>query len=256
MYTLPLHLTVCRDQATMLTSTAQPVNIICAEGDLLLRTTRKGNENLLLVCSQVMINASGNFSGLLRSRRRPMTQPFAFTSPLNELRLSEDDGDAMLMICNILHGHDQDVPAVISLDTLKSIASSCNRHQLTGALSAWSTRWVNQALSNAVEDEVYTVVAIALDLGVSTFPTMHDERQSHAPSLRGMDDRSLAGVTWPLYTFSVSLTKLTYISRWLSLPTDADDAESCSRTSELLLGHVLCFAEVQRRPFHTLADRT
>ena len=78
----------------MPTPTAQPVNIICPEGDLLLRVTRKGNENLLLVSSQVLVKASGDFSRLLQLRRRPMTQPFAFTSLMNELKIIDDDGDA------------------------------------------------------------------------------------------------------------------------------------------------------------------
>jgi hypothetical protein len=150
----------------MPTPTAQPVNIICPEGDLLLRVTRKGNENLLLVSSQVLVKASGDFSRLLQLRRRSTTQPFAFTSLMNELKFFDDDGDALLTICNILHGRHQEVPIALSLDALKDIASSCNRYQLASALLAWSPKWLDHALSKAVGNEVYIVVAIAVDLGL------------------------------------------------------------------------------------------
>lgn len=177
----------------MTTPTAQPVNIICPEGDLLLRVARNGKENLLLVSSQVLIKASGNFSRLLQMRRRPTTQPFAFTSLMTELQFPDDDGDALLTICNILHGRHQEVPVALSLDTLKDIASSCNRHQLTSALLAWSSKWLDHAWSHAVGNEVYTIVAVAVDLGVSATLDKHDTCRSYKPV--DIVNQDLAGVT-------------------------------------------------------------
>lgn len=205
-------------------SAAQPVNIICPEGDLLLRVTWKGNESLLLVCSQVMTRASGSFLRLLQLRRRPITQPFAFAPPMNELRIPEDDGDAMLTICNILHGRHQDVASALTLDALKNIASSCNRHQLTSVLSTWSLKWLKLALGKAANNEIYTVVAIAVDLGVSPTLVMHDTHWSQNFGRHDYLDKDLAGRTMLISSGLVSCAKLTRVYRWLPLPTDTGHA--------------------------------
>lgn len=170
--------------------TAQTVNIICPEGDLLLRVIRKGSESLLLVSTRVLVDASKSFSSLLQMHCRPITQTFTLT---NELKLLDDDGDAMLTICNILHGHDQEVPIALSIDALKNVASSCNRYQLTNALSAWSSKWLDHALSKAGETEVYTVIAIAVDLGYSSTLVKHDAQRSYIYRPLGTVDHNLAG---------------------------------------------------------------
>lgn len=237
--------TPCCGLARMSTSTAQPVNIICPDGDLLLRLTRKGNESLLLVSSKVMTKASGTFFSLLQLRRRLMTQPFAFTSPMHELRLPEDDGDAFLTICNILHDRHQEVPAALSLGALKNIASSCNRHQLTSALSAWSPKWLTHASSQTLDVDPYIVVAIAVDLGISPIPVSQDARQSCQSKLRDIADQNLAGWTGLPLKFPVNFVKLTRGRRWPPLSEDAGNVKSCCRTSKLLLGHVPRVAQVQ-----------
>lgn len=236
--------------------TAQAVSIICPEGDLLLRVARKGNENLLLVSSRVLIEASGDFSRLLQLHRRPMAQPFAFTSPMDELKVSEDDGDALLTICNILHGRHQEVPMALSLHALKDIASSCNKYQLTKFLSAWSAKWVHHAMSKAVEYEVYIVVAIAMDLGISSTLVKHDTYRSSTSRPLCVMDQDLAGVIAPLYDFPSFLEKLIDEFRWPPLPENTANAKSCRSASKLFPGHVPRFAKVQRRSSNILADTT
>lgn len=179
----------------MSSSATRSVNIICPEGDLLLRATREGGETLLLVSSQVMTESSAEFVKLLRLHGRPMTQPSTLTSPMNELWIPEDDGDALLTICNILHGCHQDVPAVIPLEALKNIASSCHRHQLASALSAWSTKWVNGAASRAIGDQLDTVVAVAQRFGISSASILWGNRLPQTPRSHDLADHSLAGAS-------------------------------------------------------------
>jgi hypothetical protein len=155
---------------------AQKVNIICPEGDILLRGAHKGSNDLLLVSSQVLSKASASFSKLLQTRTLPTSQSFAFT---NEVKLPDDDGDALLTICNILHGRSRQVPDSLPLEGLKEIARSCNRHQLTDVLLPWSPKWLDHAFSVAVEKELYTVFAIAVDLGV---PSIFDDSAQYRSS--------------------------------------------------------------------------
>jgi hypothetical protein len=111
----------------------------------------------LLVSFKVLMKASESFSSLLQCHRRPKTQPCAFTSVANELRIPNDDGEALLTICKIVHGRIQEVPNAFPSNALKEIALSCNRHQLTSTLSAWSSKWLEDALSKAAENEIVNV---------------------------------------------------------------------------------------------------
>jgi hypothetical protein len=144
--------------------TAQKVNIICPEGDILLRGAYEGNRDLLLASSHVLSKASESLTRMLQTPRAPRPRSFAFT---NEIKLPEDDGDALLIICNILHGRDRYVPDTLPLGLLKEVAQSCSRYQLTSALLPWSPRWIDHAIGIALEDELYTIIAIALDLGIN-----------------------------------------------------------------------------------------
>ena len=143
--------------------TARKVNIICSEGDVLLRGAEQGNGDLLLVSSHVLSKASENLSEILRIPQMPKVRSFATT---REVTLPRDSLDALLIICNVLHGHDRHVPDTIPLDMLKAVAQSCSRHQLTKALCAWSPRWLNYASGVASKNERHVIIALAVDFGV------------------------------------------------------------------------------------------
>lgn len=185
--------------------TAQTVDIICPDGDLLLRVSGKGREGLLLVSSRTLVEASESFSKLLQTKRRGRAPiEFSFT---NELSVP-DDREALLAICNILHGNHERVPHALTLNVLKEIAQSCNRHQLTGVLSAWIEKWLDRALCNARGDESYAVAAIALDLGISSALGRHACWPSEGTAGRmeetvGGCERSLNGL---YFTYSLSKT--------------------------------------------------
>lgn len=180
----------------MAISAAQAVHIVCPDGDLLLQVVRKGNEGLLLVSSQVLAKASTSFSRLPELRCRPATQPFA---SMNEVKVTEDDENALLMICNILHGRKHRVPDTLSLDVLKEIASSCARHKLMDALSAWSLRWLTHAWITAAAKDVCTVIAITLDLGF--LPALDKHKTFRSFSLLQSVNQRNAGVTMPQSPF-------------------------------------------------------
>jgi hypothetical protein len=170
--------------------TAQKINIICAEGDVLLRGTEEGSKDLLLVSSLVLSKASESLSKILHTPRAPKLRSFAFT---NEVRLPEDDGDALFIICNILHGRDQFVPDILPLEILVKVAQSCSRHQLSNHLLTWSPRWLDHAFEIAAEKEIYVVIATALDLGICPTHEKLNPCRSHRPV--SVAEQDLTGVT-------------------------------------------------------------
>jgi hypothetical protein len=184
--------------------TAQKVNIICPEGDVLLRGAEEGSRDLLLVSSHVLSKASESISRILQTPRVPKTRSFAFT---NEVEFPEDDGDALLTICNILHGRDRYVPNTLPLKLLKEVAQSCSRHQLSSALLAWSPKWLEHAFGIALKNEHYIVLATAMDLGIPLTCGKPISRRSH--QLFDVADQGLAGATpLPLLRRSVRLTEI------------------------------------------------
>ncbi|KAM0703848.1 hypothetical protein Q7P35_005577 [Cladosporium inversicolor] len=143
--------------------TARKINIICSDGDILLRGAEQGNGDLLLVSSHVLSKASESLSEILRIPQMPKVQSFPTT---REITLPRDSLDALLIICNILHGRDRHVPETMPLVMLKAVAQSCSRHQLTKSLLAWSPRWLNYASGVVSKNERYVIIALAVDFGV------------------------------------------------------------------------------------------
>lgn len=143
--------------------TARKVNIICSEGDVLLQGAEQGNEDLLLVSSHVLSKASESLSEILRIPQMPQGQSLP---TIREITLPRDSLDALLVICNILHGRDRHVPETMPLDKLKAVAQSCNRHQLTKSLLTWSPKWLNHASGVVSKNERYVIIALAVDFGV------------------------------------------------------------------------------------------
>ena len=177
------------NQAKMELFTAQKVNIICSEGDLLLRGAEGGTGDLLLVSSHVLGKASESFSRTFQTAPVPEHRSFAYT---NEITLPNDRGDALLIICNILHGCDRNVPDTIPLDLLKAVAQTCNRHQLTRALLAWSPTWLEHAFGLASRTERYVVITIAVDFGL--YPTRNQLVPWHVQQSSITARHCLAGV--------------------------------------------------------------
>lgn len=143
--------------------TARKVNIICSVGDVLLHGAEQGNGDLLLVSSHVLSKASESLSEILRIPRMPQGQSLP---TIREITLPRDSLDALLIICNILHGRNRHVPETMPLDKLKAVAQSCSRHQLTMSLLAWSPRWLNHASGVVSKNERYVIIALAVDFGV------------------------------------------------------------------------------------------
>lgn len=223
----------------MATGAAQAVHVVCLDGDLLLQAVGNGKEGLLLVSSQVLAKASTSFSRLPKLRCRPATQPCAST---NQVRVTEDDEDALLMICNILHGRKHRLPETLPLDVLKEIALSCARHKLMDALSAWSLKWLTHVWITAEGKNIYTIIAIALDLGFS--PALDENNAYRSFNLFRSVDQRIAGADCVTIDFSPIL-KTNSSCRWLRLSKNTDNDECCCGSSKCFVG---CILHITRIP--------
>lgn len=159
-----------------------------------------------------MSKASESFSKLLQTRTLPTSQSFAFT---NEIRLPDDDGDALLTICNILHGRNRQVPDSLALEGLKEIARSCNRHQLHCFRNRCGPRC-------PFDPRRFCPVSV----------------------LQAVPYPGSCRCDWNSSHSLCYLARLTKRRRWVSLPKDKSYVESRCGSSKLYVGHVLHITKV------------
>ena len=86
---------------------SKTVHSLCPEGDLALRIRLGDRENLLLVSSSLLSKASKPLSDRVDASRVPEN---LLGSSSKELSLVEDEGKAIFIICDIIHGRDSEVP--------------------------------------------------------------------------------------------------------------------------------------------------
>ncbi|VUC21287.1 unnamed protein product [Clonostachys rosea] len=112
----------------------------------------------LVVSSKVLSVASpvfkamfcGEFSEGARLAAKEGPAPF-------QLPLPDDDGDAMLLLCKLLHFAIDDVPDLPGLDLLAKLAEVCDRYQCTAVLrhcgNCWARNWLGEFEREAPELE-------------------------------------------------------------------------------------------------------
>ena len=81
--------------------------------------------------------------------------------------MTDNDGDAVLMVCNIVHGNTAQVPDELPLHGVRSIAAFCIEFGLLDAISPNSTKWVKQAGGNSDEAARCSTSTIAKGLALS-----------------------------------------------------------------------------------------
>ncbi|CAI6092831.1 unnamed protein product [Clonostachys chloroleuca] len=117
----------------------------------------------LVVSSKVLSIASPVFKAMfcgefsegarLAARHEP--------SPPFQLPLPDDDGDAMLLLCKLLHFATDDVPDLPGLDLLAKLAEVCDKYQCTSVLrhcgNCWARNWLCEFETEApgLEDLCY-----------------------------------------------------------------------------------------------------
>jgi hypothetical protein len=113
----------------------------------------------LVVSSKVLSVASPVFKAMfcgefsegarLAARHEP--------SPPFQLPLPDDDGDAMLLLCKLLHFATDDVPDLPGLDLLAKLAEVCDKYQCTLVLrhcgNCWARNWLREFETEAPELE-------------------------------------------------------------------------------------------------------
>lgn len=145
-------------------ATSQTINIIDPGGDLIVRITVDRRDESLLVSSKILEMASKTMAKKIKALNTANIIPYASAK---ELDMTADDGDAILTICNILHGRKQEIPTKISLHLLESIAHCYAKYGFADAVSSWGCTWLAAMRHEIAKPNALKIRQIILDMHVS-----------------------------------------------------------------------------------------
>ena len=129
-------------------------------GDVKLIISASEDAKELRVSSKVMSLASSVFAALL-SPKFSEGVTLSHAKDVHEIKLEDDDPEAMLLICHTIHlGHH--IPRRVPIDLLEKVALLCDKYDLAKALSGWSERWLLGHITGTnTEDTLITLVCLS-----------------------------------------------------------------------------------------------
>lgn len=111
---------------------------------LILGGNHDNSQTELMVFHQVMANSSSVFEAMLRPGQYREGSTLLRNDHLT-LPLPEDNAEAMIVICNILHMRSPEVPtATITPDLLDSISTLVDKYDFARAIQPWPKIWLEQ----------------------------------------------------------------------------------------------------------------
>lgn len=111
-------------------------------GDVILLVGGTENPQSIRASSKILSLASPVFAAMLgpnflEGSKLSTAQPY-------RLHLPEDDAEAIVWLCLVLH-YRRDVDDRVSYSLLEKLALVCDKYDCAGALSSWSKEWLHAA---------------------------------------------------------------------------------------------------------------
>lgn len=127
---------------------AHAVVTIDKEGDIDLECRFPDGTKLLRVSSKILSLASPVMRKLLGSGFRESLN----SSARRYVPLPEDDGEALLLVCSVVHYQTEAESALLGVDALAKVATLVDKYDMSKALRTWSTGWLAEAVESATPE--------------------------------------------------------------------------------------------------------
>ena len=115
------------------------------DGDTDLECRFADGTKLLRVSSKVLCLASPVMKKLFTSGFRESVDP----SPRRCVPLPEDNGEALLLVCSVVHYHTETDSPSLSVDALENVATLVDKYDMSKTIQTWSAGWLEGALESA-----------------------------------------------------------------------------------------------------------
>lgn len=136
--------------------------IIDPRGDVSLNIQHES----LLVSSKVLSLASPVFEAMFKPHFTEGTQLQTKKDQPLTVPLSEDNVDALILLCNVVHYRSQEIPLLPGPSCLENLAVVCDKYQCTASIASHVTLWLQRELQELSSDDLnrLLLVAYVLDL--------------------------------------------------------------------------------------------
>jgi hypothetical protein len=134
--------------------------------DIILEVRSPDGKTHLLVTSSCLALASQIFNKMLSSQFKEGVGNHSPPEHHFLIPLPEDNADALVLFCNVIHHRMHDVPRNPSLTCLKSLAVLCDKYDCAGVFAAWGELWLGTHIESATAENLNDLlfVAYVLDL--------------------------------------------------------------------------------------------
>jgi hypothetical protein len=132
-------------------------------GDVVIEVGENDLRAHLLVSSKVLSVVSPVFTAMFNRGFQEGENLFA--KSFQPVHFS-DDPEAMTILCNILHHKNREIPRLLTLQTLSSIAVLCDKFDCTEVVTPWSTLWLQTWVDSANEESVEKLLFITYALDI------------------------------------------------------------------------------------------
>ncbi|KAG4433038.1 hypothetical protein IFR05_011477 [Cadophora sp. M221] len=122
-------------------------------GDAQMLVTYKNQAITCLVCSQALVCASPVWKKFLFPPWVPAPAP---TTGPRQIDCSEDDGEALLILLNILHLKFKDVPIRLGYKVLIQVAVLCDQYICVSIAKPWIDGWMREVETDLVAKNFVT----------------------------------------------------------------------------------------------------
>src|SRR5947207_6521081 len=141
------------------------VNVDC-NGDTILEAHCPDGKTRLLVSSHCLALASPVFNRMFNSQFNEGISNRSTSGNPSLISLSEDDAEALTLLCKVIHHQMDDVPRNPSLTCLKNLAIICDKYDCISIFAAWGELWIKPhiELPAAKDFNELMFVAYVLDL--------------------------------------------------------------------------------------------
>lgn len=131
---------------------------ICARGGIVLNMCSGNGEEHSLVVSGSILQAA---SSVMADKIRDLSWLKRKTGERLRLELSDEDKEAMEVVCNAIHFRTHQLPIALSPGGILRIGRTSEKYNFKEGVRPWSTIWLLRALVAAKQGELATMLEAA-----------------------------------------------------------------------------------------------
>ncbi|KAF2135471.1 uncharacterized protein K452DRAFT_239296 [Aplosporella prunicola CBS 121167] len=137
--------------------------IIDPHGDLILQV----EDECISVSSKVLSLVSPVFEAMMKPNFKEGIELQTVKSTQSTISLHEDDIEALIIFCKVIHHRAHEIPQVPSPSCLEKLAYICDKYQCTGSMRAYGTLWLQRNFQEIPSEDLNRLLLFAYVLDLS-----------------------------------------------------------------------------------------